>query len=99
MAQSVPVVSRHTHTVPDIWKRSIIVLVPKKTCPLENNDFRPVALTSNVVKSLERILVEDLGKDTEPSLDPHQFAYERNRGTGDAISFFKSQNTEASGGQ
>ena len=44
--------SLDSHTVPEIWKKSVIVPVPKKTCPSENNDYRPVAITSNVVKSL-----------------------------------------------
>ena len=57
--------SLDTCTVPEIWKKSIIVPVPKKPCPQENNDYRPVALTSNVVKSLERILTEELRKETE----------------------------------
>ena len=79
-------VSIDTHTVPDLWKKSIIVPVPKMSCPLVNNDYRPVALTSNVVKSLERIITEELRKETEASLDPYQFAYAKNRGTSDAIS-------------
>lgn len=43
-----------TQTVPEIWKKSIIVPVPKKVCPQEDNNYRPVALTSNAFKSLER---------------------------------------------
>ena len=78
--------SLDSHTVPEIWKKSVIVPVPKKTCPSENNDYRPVAITSNVVKSLERILVEILRKEVEPRLDQYQFAYARNRSTCDAIS-------------
>lgn len=32
--------------IPSSWKKAVIVPVPKKPCPKENNDFRPVALTS-----------------------------------------------------
>ena len=78
--------SLDTHTVPEIWKRSVIVPIPKKPCPAENNDYRPVALTSNVVKALERILTEELRKEVGPRLDPYQFAYSKNRSTCDAIS-------------
>lgn len=75
-----------THTVPELWKRSIIIPVPKKSFPQENNDYRPETLTSNVMKSLERIIIEELRTEVEPSLDQYQFAYRRNRSTNDAIS-------------
>ena len=45
-----------------------------------------MALTSNVVKSMERIVTGELGREVEPSLDQYQFAYCRNRSTSDAIS-------------
>ena len=48
--------------------------------------YRPVAITSNVVKSLERILTEELRKEVGPRLDQYQFAYSKNRSTCDAIS-------------
>ena len=38
--------------VPTLWKTSCIVPVPK-TQPSELNDFRPVALTSHLMKTLE----------------------------------------------
>lgn len=43
-------------------------------------------MTSNVVKSLEKIITEELRREVEPSLDQFQFAYTRNRSTSDAIS-------------
>ena len=39
--------------VPTLWKTSCIVPVPKKNLPSELNDFRPVALTSHLMKMLE----------------------------------------------
>lgn len=36
----------HTSTVPNTWKQSNIVPVPKKPGATELNDFRPIALTS-----------------------------------------------------
>lgn len=74
------------HTVPKIWKKSVIVPVPKKTCPNDNNDYRPIALTSNVVKVMEKIITEKLRSEVEQQLDPYQFAYSKNRSTSDAIS-------------
>lgn len=45
-----------------------------------------MAITSNVFKSLERLLIEVLHTEVEPMLDKHQFAYTKNRSTSDAIS-------------
>ena len=42
--------------VPSLWKTSIVVPVSKKSCPGSPNDFRPVALTSHVMKSFEKII-------------------------------------------
>lgn len=36
-----------TQTVPVLWKKSVIIPVPKKVSPQEDNDYRPVTLTSN----------------------------------------------------
>ena len=71
--------------IPDIWKKAVIIPVAKKSCPKENNDFRPVALTSIVMKSFERIMVGKLREQVEHLIDPHQFAYNRGRGTDDAL--------------
>lgn len=60
--------SMDTCTVPKLWKKSIIIPVPKKACPQENNDYRPVAITSNVFKSLERLMIEKLHTDVTNSL-------------------------------
>ncbi|KAI3375734.1 hypothetical protein L3Q82_004033 [Scortum barcoo] len=43
--------------VPTLWKTSRIVPVPKKNRPSELNDFRPVALTSHLMKTLERLFL------------------------------------------
>lgn len=74
-----------THTIPTEWKRSIIIPVPKKPCPRENNDFRPVALTSVIMKSFERVMLSKLRPQVQNLLDPYQFAYKDRRSTGDAL--------------
>lgn len=74
-----------SNTVPAMWKKAVITPVPKKTCPKENNDFRPVALTPVVMKCMERIMVSRLRSEVGPQLDPYQFAYRHHRGTDDAI--------------
>lgn len=73
------------HTVPDIWKKSVIVPLPKISCPVENNDYRQIALTSCVMKCFERYMVSLLKTEVKPVLDPLQFAYRQGRGTVDAI--------------
>ncbi len=72
-----------THTVPVLWEKSFIIPVPKKVCPQEDNDYRPV--TSNVFKLFERLMLEELRTDVKPLLDKYQFAYTKNRITSDAI--------------
>lgn len=69
-----------------LGKKSIIIPVPKKACPQENNDYRPVAITSNVFKSFEKLMIEKLHTNVEKTLDKYQFAYKENRGSSDAIS-------------
>ena len=44
-----------------------------------------MALTSLVVKCLERLLLRRISTETSQFQDPHQFAYRRNRSTEDAI--------------
>ncbi|KAK3541768.1 hypothetical protein QTP86_003515 [Hemibagrus guttatus] len=65
--------------VPRCFKRSTIILVPKKTEISGFNDYRPVSLTSVVMKSFERLVLAYLKDITGPLLDPHQFAYRANR--------------------
>ena len=74
-----------THIITEVWKTSHIIPLPKKTCPKELGDYRPVALTPTVMKSLERIVIQQLTKSVEDKLDIFQFAYKRNRSTEDAV--------------
>ena len=73
--------------IPKIWKLSCIIPVPKKPVITCNNDLRPVALTSVIMKSAERLTLKLLKKLVAPYLDSLQFAYSDNRGTEDAILF------------
>uniref|UniRef100_A0A8C4SNG4 Reverse transcriptase domain-containing protein n=1 Tax=Erpetoichthys calabaricus TaxID=27687 RepID=A0A8C4SNG4_ERPCA len=65
-----------------LWKTSCITPVPKVSRPSELNDFRPVALTSHVMKTMERLLLHHL---RPQALDPLQFAYQEKVGAEDAI--------------
>ncbi|KAI4890554.1 hypothetical protein NFI96_006207, partial [Prochilodus magdalenae] len=46
--------------VPATWKTTCLIPVPKKAHPKELNDYRPVALTSHVMKTMERLLLNHL---------------------------------------
>ena len=71
--------------IPTIWKTSIVVPVPKMSSPSELNHFRPVALTSIVMKCFERLILSHILPHDQSQLDPYQFAYRSRRGTDDAI--------------
>ncbi len=71
--------------VPWCFKRSTTIPVPKKPKITGLNDYRPVTLTSVVMKSLERLVLAYLKDITRPLLDPLQFAYRANRSVDDAV--------------
>ena len=63
------------------------LITAKKTNPKEPNDFRPVALTSLPMKTLEKIVKNFVLAATGNLLDPLQFAYRAGRGVDDAKLF------------
>ena len=73
-----------THEIPEIWKSSNIVPLPKKPQPKVMNDYRPVALTPILMKCFDRILLSHLLAPVKAILDPLQFAYRADRGVDDA---------------
>ncbi len=75
-----------TSVVPTSFKKSAIIPVPKNSKPSCLNDYRPVALTSTVMKVFERLLKKHICSSIPATLDPFQFAYRPNRSTDDAIS-------------
>ena len=79
--------SFQAQTVPDLWKTSCIVPVPKKSCINIMNGQRPVALTSVAMKVCEKLVLNTLKPLVENYLDPLQFAYRSKRSTDDAILF------------
>ena len=50
-----------------------------------DNDFRPVALTSVVMKYLEKIVLHNLIQPIQERIDTCQFAYQRNKSAQDAV--------------
>ncbi len=71
--------------VPSCFKSSNIIPIPKKSKITGLNDYRPVALTSVVMKSFEKLVLAHLKDITGPLLDPLQFAYRANRSVDDAV--------------
>ncbi len=71
--------------VPSCFKRSTIIPIPKKSKITGLNDHRPVALTSVVMKSFEKLVLAHLKDITGPLLDPLQFAYRANRSVDKAV--------------
>lgn len=69
-------------TVPQMWKHSTVITIPKKGPTKLLYDLRPVALTSLVMKVMERIVKNSITKYVEP-LDPLQLAYRAGRGVDD----------------
>jgi len=69
--------------VPACFKSAVIIPVPKKDRISCLNDYRPVALTSVIMKVFECLICKHL---SSISLDPHQFDYRANRSVYDAVS-------------
>ena len=71
--------------VPSCFKFSNITPVPKKQTPLSLNDYRPVALTSCIMKCFEKLVLKFIATLLPPEFDSFQFAYREKRSTDDAI--------------
>ena len=76
--------SMKSHLVPALWKRSEILPVPKRPVNVLN-DFRPIALTSVVMKCMEKLILRRVRSCFNPIQDPFQFAYRSKRSVEDAI--------------
>jgi hypothetical protein len=67
-------------------KQTTIVFLGTGTKATCINDYRPIALTSVVVKCFERLVMAYVNTIIPETLDPQHFAYPTNRSTDDAIS-------------
>ena len=77
--------SLQTCIVPSCFKFSTIIPVPKKSSPETLNDYRPVALTSVIMKCFEKLVLRFVDSLLPCDFDPFQFAYKARRSTDDAI--------------
>ena len=69
--------------IPDIWKMSNIVPIPKVKNP-GKTDYRPIALTSTIMKCLEHLIKDRVLQTCHQNMDEYQYAYKSNRSTKDA---------------
>ncbi|CAM4548119.1 unnamed protein product [Leuciscus chuanchicus] len=60
-----------------LYSHSTVIHIPKKGTTKVLNDFRPVALTSLVMKAMERVIKDYITKISDPMMDPLQFAYQQ----------------------
>lgn len=67
----------HAHLQPEpvLWKTSFVVPVPKSVYSKEHGHLLPVALTSQLMKTMERIILRCIRPQVSMTLDPLQFAY------------------------
>ena len=74
--------------MPLSWKTSEIIPVPKKKNISELNDLRPIALTSVLMKCLEKLIKSLMKPYISKYEDPLQFAYQEGKSVDDAILTF-----------
>ena len=79
-----------------IWVTIEIIPVPKKPQGKKINDLRPVALTSIVTKSSEKIISKEIKKCSGGAQDPMQFAYTEKRSVEDAIFIISAKRLQTS---
>ena len=67
----------------DVMRIGMLMLCyfPKRAKVTELNDYRPVALTSVIMKCFERLVKDHITSTLPDTLDPLQFAYRPNRST------------------
>lgn len=70
--------------IPNQWKESIIIPIPRKAHAKDMKDYRPVALTSVLCKCMEKAVGDQLSDMLSDKLDPLQFAYRARRSVEDA---------------
>ena len=67
--------SFYTSTIPLDWKMAHVVPIHKKGCKSDVENYRPISLTSLVMKSLERIIRDELMFRCNAFIDGHQHGF------------------------
>ena len=71
--------------VPHCFKMATIIPIPKKASVSCLNDYRPVALTSVIMKCIKKLVINYLNGLLPHDFDNYQFAYKANRSVDDAV--------------
>eukprot|EP00061_Rhincodon_typus_P003362 g19906.t1 len=71
--------------IPTYFNKTNIILVPKKNHVASLNAYRSVALTSIIMKFLDRLVMAHINSSLPDYVDPLQFTYRCNRSMADAI--------------
>ena len=75
--------------VPTLWRHAKVVFIQKggKTDSSEAKSYRPISLTSFLMKAMERCVSWFLDQEVEPKVptSPHQHAYLRQKSTNSAL--------------
>lgn len=75
-----------TGKVPEAWRETNIVLLPKVPRPTNFDDLRPIALCSTAYKIYARYLLQELQKFVPP-IQEYQSGFLNNRSTDDSLFF------------
>lgn len=77
---------------PAQWKTATIIPIPQKGGIIDNKDFRPTSLTSNLGKLLENAIIVKLKKGLKEGTIPHhQFGFKKGHSTCDALGILDHQ--------
>jgi len=68
-------------TLPDLWKKANVTPILKKGNKFQPSNYRPISLTSQVVKLIESIIKEQLWKflDQNQVLNPSQHGFVKHK--------------------
>jgi len=77
--------SLHLEKIPVLWKTSCVVPVPKLSNPTEFSHYRPIALTAQLMKVFERLVLNHIKSLLCGAEDRLQFAYKTGVGVDDAL--------------
>jgi ribonuclease HI len=83
--------------IPDTWRKAKVVFIPKpgKDDYQEPKNFRPVSLTSFLLKTMEKVMDMYLEEGNCTPTHPNQFAYRKGRSTEAALHQLVSRIEEA----
>lgn len=79
-----------SNAFPTIWKKGVVIPIPKKASPEHSKDFRPISVLPAISKVLEKVLLAQIVEYTEntnpPLLAINQSGYRKRHSTTTALS-------------